>query len=64
MIKDSMTAETIHTMGACFVDNIDLYTWREDILDPGGVWCQAQVELEHWSCLLNATGEAPNGEWR
>jgi hypothetical protein len=58
LIKDPITAETIHTMGACFVDDIDLYTWREDILDPGGVWSQAQVELEHWSCLLNAMGGA------
>ena len=58
LIKDPITAETIHTMGACFVDNIDLYTWREDILNPGGVWSQAQVELEHRSCLLNAMGGA------
>jgi len=50
--------ETIHTMGACFVDDIDLYTWKEDTLDPGEVWSQAQLELEHWSCLLNATGGA------
>jgi hypothetical protein len=56
MITDPVTAKTIHTMRACFVDDIDLYTWREDIVDPGGVWNQAQVELEHWSCLLNATG--------
>jgi hypothetical protein len=37
------------------VDDIDLYTWREDTLDPGEAWSQAQLELEHWSCFLNAT---------
>lgn len=45
-------------MGAMFVNDVDLYTWREDILDPGELWCQAQIDLEHWSCLLIATGGA------
>ena len=45
-------------MGAIFVDDVDLYTWREDILDPGELWCQAQINLEYWSCFLNATGGA------
>ena len=58
MIQDPITAETIHTMGALFVDNTDLYTWKEDYVDPGEVWTQAQLELEHWSSLLNATGGA------
>ena len=48
----------IHTMGALFVDNTDLYTWRDGLVDPGELWCQTQVELQHWSCLLNATGGA------
>ena len=25
-----------------------------EILHPGELWCQAQIGLEHWSCLLNA----------
>jgi hypothetical protein len=54
--QDPITAEVIHSMGTLFVDDTDLYTWREDILDPGELWCQAQVDLECWSCLLNATG--------
>ncbi len=58
LIQDPITAEGIHSMGTLFVDDTDLYTWREDILDPGDLWCQAQLELEHWSCLLNATGGA------
>jgi hypothetical protein len=58
LIQDPITAELIHSMGTLFVDDTDLYIWREGILDPGELWCQAQLELEHWSCLLNATGEA------
>ena len=58
MIQDPITAEIIHTMGALFVDDTDLYTWRDGLLDPGEVWAQAQVELDNWSSLLNATGGA------
>jgi hypothetical protein len=55
LIQDPITAKVIHSMDALFVDDTDLYTWREDILDQGESWCQAQLELENWSCLLNAT---------
>ena len=58
VIQDPITAEIIHSMGALFVDDTDLYTGRENILDPGELWGQAQLELENWSCLLNATGGA------
>jgi hypothetical protein len=58
MIQDPITAEIIHSMGALFVDDTNLYTWRKNILDPGELWGQAQLELENWSCLLNATGGA------
>jgi hypothetical protein len=51
LIQDPITAEVIHPMGALFVNDTDLYTWREDISDPGELWCQAQLELENWSCL-------------
>ncbi len=49
MVKDPIIATIVHSMGAMFVDDVDLYTWREDILDPGELWCQAQINLEHWS---------------
>jgi hypothetical protein len=35
LIQDPITVEVIHSMGTLFVDDTDLYTWREDILDPG-----------------------------
>ncbi len=46
----------IHLMGALFVNDTDMYTWQENILDPGKLWAQTQIEIEQWSCLLNATG--------
>ncbi len=58
MIQDPITVALIHTMGALFVDDTDLYTWRQDIMDPGELWGQTQIELEQWSCLLNAMGGA------
>jgi hypothetical protein len=41
-----------------FVDNTDLYTWKDGLLDPGELWVQTQLELTQWSTLLNATGGA------
>ncbi len=54
LIRDPITAKMIHSIGALFVDDTNLYTWKENLLDPGELWCQAQLELEQWSCLLNA----------
>jgi hypothetical protein len=34
LIQDPITVEVIHL----FVDDTDLYTWREDIFDPGELW--------------------------
>ncbi len=47
VIQDPITAEIIHSMGALFVDDINLYTWRKNILDPRELWGQAQLELEN-----------------
>jgi hypothetical protein len=55
LIQDPISAEFIHTMVAFYVDDTDLYTWKEHIMDPGELWCQTQIELEQWSCLFNAT---------
>ncbi len=57
-IKDTILDTLIHSMGALFVNNTDMYTLREEILDPGELWAQTQIKIEHWSCLLNATGGA------
>ena len=33
-LHDPMTDNRIHSMGAMFVDDLDLFTWKEDITDP------------------------------
>jgi hypothetical protein len=43
-------------MGALFIDNTNMYTCREHILDAGELWTQTQIEIEQWSRLLNTTG--------
>jgi len=39
----------IHSMGALFVDDTDMYKWQEHILDPGELWAQTQIEIEQLS---------------
>jgi hypothetical protein len=58
VIQDPITAALIHTIRTLFVDDTDLYTWRQHIMDPGELWGQTQIELEQWSCLLDAMGGA------
>jgi hypothetical protein len=55
LLLDPITLEMIHRMGTLFMDNTDLYTWRDRLLDPGDLWHQTQVDLHQWGCLLNAT---------
>jgi hypothetical protein len=58
LLLDPITLEMIHTMGALFMDDTDLYMWRDGVLDPGNLWRQTQVVLHQWSCLLKVTGGA------
>jgi hypothetical protein len=46
-------------MGAMYVDDLDLYTWKDAITDPFELMLQAQREVTQWSLLLNATGVDP-----
>ena len=57
-LYNPVTDDRIHSMGAMFVDNLDLFTWKEDITDPYELMLQAQKEITQWSLLLNATGGA------
>ncbi len=41
-IHDPITNDIIHSMGAMFVDNLDLYTWKDIITDPVELMLQAQ----------------------
>jgi len=45
-------------MGTLFVDDTNLYTWKDGLLNTGELWLQTQLELTQWSTLLNATGGA------
>jgi hypothetical protein len=52
-IIDPITSKMIHTMGALFVDDTDLYTWREGITDKIELWHHTLLDLAIRSCLLN-----------
>jgi hypothetical protein len=58
LLVNPITAKMIHAMGALYIDNMDLYTWREGILDHADLWTQTQLDLKTCSTLLNATGGA------
>jgi hypothetical protein len=45
-------------MGAMYVDDLDMYTWKDTITDSFELMLQAQQEVTQWSILLNATGGA------
>jgi hypothetical protein len=55
-IHDLITDDIIHSMGAMFVKDLDLYTWKDDIKDSVKLMMQAQKEVSEWRLLLNATG--------
>jgi len=57
-LHDPITDEWIHSMGAMYVDDLDMYTWKDTITDPVELMIQAQQEVTQWSLLLNATGGA------
>ena len=57
-IADPKSEEEIHSMGALFVDDTDLYTCRENLSEPNLLYSQTQLGLDTWSNLLQATGGA------
>jgi hypothetical protein len=44
-LHDSITYDRIHLIGTIFVDDLDLFTWKEDITDPFKLMLQAQREI-------------------
>jgi len=54
-LHNPITDDRIHSMGAMYVDDLDLYTWKDAITDPFELMLQAQREVTQWSLLLNAT---------
>ena len=57
-ITDPLSQETIHTMGAVFVDNTDLYTGGKASAKSTKVWRQTQTNVNQGKNLLQATGGA------
>ena len=55
-LHDPITNNRIYSMGTLYVDDLDLYTWKDAITDPCELLLQAQWEVTQWSLLLNATG--------
>jgi hypothetical protein len=55
-IHDLITNNFIHSLGTMFVDDLNLYTWKDVITDPVKLMLQAQREVSQWSLLINATG--------
>jgi hypothetical protein len=58
ILNDLILDILIHSMGALFVVDTNMFTWQENILDPLELWAQTQIEIKQWSVLLNATGGA------
>jgi hypothetical protein len=56
IINDPVLDAPIHSMGALFVDNTNIYMAREHPGPRGALGTNA--DREQWSCLLNATGGA------
>jgi hypothetical protein len=57
-ITDPLSHEIIHTMGAVFVDNTDLFTGGKDSAKSTKPWRQTQTNVNQWNNLLHATGGA------
>ena len=55
-ITNPLSQETIHTMGAVFVDNIDLYTGGDGSVKTTKLWRQTQIDVNQWNNLLQETG--------
>ena len=78
-IRDPMTGWLIHTVGAMFVDDSDLYCWVESMPRAEDLYETIQAETKMWGDLLLATGgclkpekcfwymldyECSEGEWK
>jgi len=63
-IIDPISSEEIHSAGAIFVDDADLYTGDDTTSDDKGMtdttelWHQTQGNLDQWSNLLQGSGGA------
>jgi hypothetical protein len=45
IINDPISGMIIHSMGALFIDDTDMYTWSKHIMDPTELWAQTQIKI-------------------
>ena len=57
-MMDPVTRRLIYSIGCLFVDDTDLYIWKDDLKTGREVWEQTQEEVTLWGNLLIATGGA------
>ena len=55
-ITDPMTGSLIHSVGAIFVDDSDLYCWVESMPSAEYLYETIHIETKMWGDLLLATG--------
>ena len=51
-----MTGSLVHSVGAMFVDDLDLYCWVESMPSAEDLYETIQAETKMWGDLLLATG--------
>ncbi len=59
LVVDPITQESIHSMGTLFVDDTNLYTWKDGLLDTGELWLQTQLELNSMEHSTQRNGRSP-----
>ena len=57
-----ISGKLVEFMGEIYVDDTDLLTFL-DVYEIRAVLKQAQINLDKWTRLLNATGESLNPDW-
>ena len=57
-ILDPISGALIYTIGCLFVDDTDLFIWKDGLMSGREVWLETQDAVRMWASLLCATGGA------
>ena len=58
-LVDPVTRAIDRSIGCLFVDDTDLYVWKEGLRSAASLWAETQESTTAWASLLAATGGAP-----
>ena len=58
-ILDPISRAIDYSIGCLFVDDTDLYVWKDGLRSAEDLWEETQASTNAWSSLLCATGGAP-----